>query len=81
MFNSSNPIPNFGSFEDLLKRMSRSMQDSGVDDWILEQPRVRFESELARENPVLSRPERVRLFQELTKAVMNRVIAQIGDPK
>jgi hypothetical protein len=79
MANQSNFYPNSGSYDDLLKRMTRRMQQNKVDDQILEILQQVFEKEL--ESIVLSRPDRIRLFQQVTKAILTDVLGKIGDIK
>lgn len=81
MFNQSNFYPNSGSYDDLLKRMTRRMQQNRVDNQILEILQQVFEKEFGKENIVLSRPERIRLFQQVTKAILTDVLGKIGDIK
>ena len=80
MFNQSNFSPNSGSYDDLLKRMTQRVQQSKVDDQIVEIVQRVFEKEFDKESIVLSRPERVRLFQQVTKAILTDVLGKIGDP-
>ena len=70
-----------GSYDDLLKLMTRRAQQNKVDDRIFEILKQFFEMELGKENMVLSRPERIRLFQEITKAILTAVLGKIGDTK
>jgi hypothetical protein len=52
-----------------------------VDGQIIEMLQQVFETEFAKESAVLSRPDRVRLFQQITKAVLADVPGKIGDPE
>ncbi len=70
-----------GSYDDLLKLMTRRAQQNKVDDQIFEILKQFFEKELGKENMVLSRPERIRLFQQVTKAIMTDVLGKIGGTK
>lgn len=81
MFNPPNSYQNSGSYDDLLKRMTRRVQQNKVDDQILEILQQVFEKEFGKENIVLSRPERIRLFQQITKAILTDVLGKIGDTK
>jgi hypothetical protein len=79
MFDQSNFYPNSGSYDDLLKRMTRRVQQNKVDDQILEILQQVFEKEFNKESVMLSRHERVRLFQQVTKAILTDVLGKIGD--
>ncbi len=81
MFNPPNSYPNPGSYVDLLKRITQRVQQKEVDDQILEIVKQVFERELDKENIVLSRPERVRLFRQVTKAVLADVLGKIEGAK
>ncbi len=79
MFNPPNPNP--GSFDDLLKRITRRMQQDKVDDQILGILQRAVEKEFGQENIMLSRPERKRLFQQITKAILADVLGKIDGTK
>jgi hypothetical protein len=66
-----------GSYDDLLKLMTRRAQQNKVDNQIFEILKQFFETELGKEHMVLSRPERKRLFQQLTKAILTDVLGKI----
>jgi hypothetical protein len=70
-----------GSYDDLLKLMTRRAQQNEVDNHIFEILRQFFEKELGKENRPLSRPERVRLFQEVTKAILADVLGKVDGAK
>jgi hypothetical protein len=61
--------------------MTRRVQQTKVDDQIVEILQQVFEKEFDKESLVLSRPERVRLFQQVTKAILTDVLGKIGDPQ
>ena len=79
MFNPPNSFP--GSYDDVLQRMTRRAQQNKVDTRILELLQQVFEIELGKENIVLSRPERVRLFQQVSKAILSDVLGKVDDAK
>jgi len=81
MVNPPNPYQYSGSFEDVLKRMLRHATQDQVDAQILEILRRVFENELGREKPLLSRPKRNLLFQQLSKAILADVLDKIGGNK
>jgi hypothetical protein len=81
MFNPPNPYQNSGSYIDLLKRMTQRVQQQKVDDRLLEILQQVFEKELETGNIVLSRSERVRLFRQVTKAILTNMLGKLDDKK
>jgi hypothetical protein len=79
MFNSPNSLPDFGSYEDIQKRMIQRVREANLDERILDILRTKYEEELAQRNIMLSRPERNRLFRDVAKAVLEDVLAKLGD--
>ena len=57
------------------------MQQAKVDNQILEIMQRVFEKELDQQKVVLSRPERVRLFRQVTKAVLTDLLAKLDGEK
>ena len=80
MFNPPNS-QNSGSYIDLLKRITQQVQQKKVDDQMLAIMQQVFENELDKENIVLSRPERVRLFRQVTKAILTDMLGKLNDIK
>jgi hypothetical protein len=78
MLNQSD-LPNPGSYHDLLKRMVWRVQETGVDDQILELLQQAFEEAFGKERGALSRPDRRRLFQQVAKAVLDDVLGEMDD--
>jgi hypothetical protein len=70
-----------GSYDNLLKLMTRRAQQNEVDNQILEILQQFFEKESGKENMVLSRAERVRLFQQVTKVILADVVGKIDSTK
>lgn len=81
MSNLPNSYPNSGSYEDILKRMTRRVRENKVDNQIFGILQQVFEKELTQGNIVLSRPDRVRLFQQVTRAILTDVLGRIDDTK
>jgi hypothetical protein len=79
MVNPPNFYPNSGSYDELLKHMTQRMQQHKVDNQIFELLLQVFEKELSQGRIVLSRPERVRLFQQVSKAILTEGLRKIGD--
>ena len=68
------------SYDDLLKRLTRRMQETEVADQMFEIVRQTYDRELNKVNLVslpLSRPQRVRLLQQVTQAVLTDVQRKI----
>ena len=80
MFNPSNVYPNPGSYDDVLKRMTRRMKENGVDRRIFELLQQAFEKEVEH-GIILSRPERTRLFQQVSIAMLSDVLGKFGRTK
>ena len=81
MLNPPNSHQNPGSYVDLLKRITQRVQQAKVDNQILEILQRVFEKELDQQKVVLSRPERVRLFHQVTKAVLTDLLAKLDGEK
>lgn len=81
MINPPNSFQSPGSFDEVLERMTRHVRQAEVDTRIFEILQQVFEKELGRENVILSRPDRVRLFREIVKAIMNDVLGKIDGKK
>ena len=81
MVSQSDFYPNPGSYDDILKRMTRRIRENKIDNQILGILQQVFEKELSKGNIVLSRPDRVRLFQQVAKAILADVLGKIGDIK
>ena len=70
-----------GSYEELLKQMTDHAKQKEIDNQVFEILKQFFEKELAKENRPFSRPERARLFQQVTKAILADVIGRIDNAK
>jgi len=81
MFKPPPPYQGSGSFKDVLKRMTQHAQQEKVDEKIFEIMKQAFETGLNKENIILSRPERVRLFKQVTKNVLSDVLEKIDGKK
>jgi hypothetical protein len=69
------------SYDELLKLMIRRAQQNGIDIQIVELLKQFFEKELDKENRAFSRPERIRLLQQYTKAILTHVLEKIDGVK
>ena len=81
MFNPPNSHPNPSPYFDLLKKITQLVQENKVEEQILQIVQQVFEKELASENIVLSPPEKTRLLQQVTRAVLTEAITKISDIK
>ena len=79
MFNPPNSLPDFGSYQDLLKKMTQRIMDAKLDEQFLRLFQTKYEEELAARNIMLSRPERNRLYKQILKAVLNDMLSKLGD--
>ena len=64
------------SYDDLLKRLTRRMQETEIAEQLFEIVRQAYDRELNNVNLVslpLSRPQRVRLLQQVTATVLTEV--------
>jgi hypothetical protein len=81
MLNPPNSSQNPGSYVDLLKRLTQRVHQAKTDDQILESMQQVVEKELDQQKIVLSRPERVRLFRQVTRAVLTDLLAKLDGEK
>lgn len=79
MFNPPNSLPDFGSYNDLLKKMTQRFMDAHLDEQILGLFQTKYEEELNQRNVYLSRPERNRLYKQVVRAVLNDMLSNLGD--
>ena len=61
--------------------MISHMQQDQIDDQVIRTLQQAFEKELVRENVMLSRPERVRLYRQASRSLLNEVLVKIEGPK
>ncbi len=69
-----------GSYAGLQKRMLQRVQDAKVGERILEIMMKAYEDALYKENIVLSRPERNRLFLQSLKSVFEEILKKYDKP-
>jgi hypothetical protein len=70
-----------GSYDDLLKLMIQRAQQDEIDKQIAELLKQFFEKELDKENRPFSRPDRTRLFQQVSRAILADVLGKIDNTK
>ncbi len=78
MFNHSNSGQN-SPYADLTKRIIQRVQANKVEDQILGIMHQVFEKELENEKALLSRQEKVRLFCQVTQAVLAEIVTNLDD--
>ncbi len=81
MFNSPNSYSNSDSYFDLLKRITQLVQKKKIEKQILQIVQQVFETELNSANVVLTRPDKTRLLQQVTRTVLTETITKISDIK
>lgn len=69
------------SYQNLLQRMTRKMREKNMVEEILQTMQRTFDNELAGENLVLSRPERVRLFKQAAKPILTEMLEKLDSMK
>ena len=63
--------PDSGSYTNIKERVSHKIQATGINDRIFEIVQKAYEEVLAQEKVILSRPERMRLFSQVLKQVLD----------
>lgn len=66
-----------GSYVNLQKRMLQHVQSAKVDDQIFQVVQKAYEDALNRENVLLSRPERQRMFSQILKHVLDDMVKKL----
>ena len=79
MFNPPNSLPDFGSYQDLLKKMTQRIMDAKLDEQFLRLFQTKYDEELNQRNIYLSRPERNRLYKQVLKVVLTDMLSKLGD--
>ena len=80
MKNPFGPDPeSLSSYVNLKKRMLQHVKSSKVNDQIFQVVQNSFENALRAENVILSRPERMRLFSQILKAVLEDMLKKLDD--
>ncbi len=75
----SNSIPEFGSYDEIEKKMLQHVRAAKLDEKILTIVQAKYEEELAQRNIILSRPKRKRLYKVVVKAVLDDVLGKLGE--
>ncbi len=71
--------PSLFSYANLQKRMLQNIQAAKVSDQIFLVVQNAFENALQKENVVLSRPERKRLFSQILKSVLQDMVNRLDN--
>lgn len=69
-----------GSYHNLQERMYKKVKAAKVDEQILAIMMKAYEDALYEENAALSRPERNRLFKQITKLTLEDVLKKLNPP-
>ena len=69
-----------GSYFNLKERMFQTVQSAKVNDHIFEIVQMAYEEALAKENVILSLPERKRLLAQILKLVLEDMIKKLDRP-
>ena len=81
MSNPFGPTPDpFGSYVHLKERMVKKVKATAIEEQITSLFERAYENALDAEHIVLSRPERVRLFQQVTKLVLADIARKFDGP-
>jgi hypothetical protein len=71
--------PDSGSYTNLKDKVFQKVQTAGINDRIFEIVKKVYEEALAKENIVLSRPERKRLLAQILKLVLDDMLKKLDD--
>ena len=71
--------PGLSSYVNLQKRALQKMKSAKVQDQIFQVVQNSFEEVLHQEQVVLSRPERMRLFSQLLRSVLEDMIQKLDN--
>ena len=71
--------PGLSSYINLKQRMLKNVQAANVNDQIFQVVQNAFEQALNKENIVLSRPERKRLFAQILQSVLEDMVKKLDD--
>lgn len=69
--------PGLSSYVNLMQRTLQKVQAANVDDQIFQIVQNAFEEALNKENIMLSRPERKRLFAQVLKSVLDDMVKKL----
>ena len=71
--------PNSGSYTNLKTRLFKKVKANGINDQIFVIVQNAIEEVLAQEKVILSRSERMRLFSQVLKLVLEDMIKKLDD--
>ena len=77
MQNPFMPGSDSGSYTNLKERVFQNVQAANVNDHIFEIVKRAYEQTLAKENIMLSRPERKRLLSQILKLVLEDMVKKL----
>ena len=71
--------PGLSSYASLQKRTLQNIKAANVDDRIFQVVQNAFEEALRHEHMVLSRPERMKLFSQVLRAVLQEMLEKLDN--
>jgi hypothetical protein len=71
--------PGLSSYANLQKRTLQKVKAANVNDQIFQVVQNAFEEALGHENLVLSRPERMRMFSQILRSVLEEMIQKLDN--
>jgi hypothetical protein len=75
MNNPPDPGQGSGPYVDLLNRMTRHVQQRNINRRVLEVVGTALEDELGKEEIILTQSERARLLRQVTRAILEEMLA------
>jgi len=80
MQNPFSPQPDPNSYANLKERIFQQVRATGINDRIFAIVKNAYEEALAKENIILSRPERKRLLAQVLKQVLEDMLKKLDGP-
>lgn len=73
------PLSGPDAYAAVLKRLQDRLHTDGLDQQILAVLKRAFEQEFSQEHVLLARPDRVRLYRDVGRAVLTSALAKLDD--
>lgn len=71
--------PGLSSYATLQKRTLQNVKAANVNDQIFQVVQNAFEEALRHENMILSRPERMKMFSQVLRAVLQEMLEKLDN--
>jgi hypothetical protein len=81
MFDPRGFQPDSGSYIDLTRRITQGMKAAGVEAQIKATLRETLEGTLKAQQVILSRPERARLLNKISKGILADLLSSLDQPR